>query len=96
MGLKYLRLFYYFFIVGTQVADPYRWLEDPDSDETKEFVEQQNKVAQPFLEECDQWTKINKKLTTLWNYPKYNVPDRHGKYYFSYANSGLQNQKYAY
>lgn len=78
---------------GTEVVDPYRWLEDPDSQETQKYVEEANKVAQPFLENCDQWKKINKKLTALWNYPKYNVPDRHGDYYFSYMNTGLQNQK---
>lgn len=78
---------------GTNVADPYRWLEDPDSEETKQFVEAENKIAQPFLENCDKWKKINEKLTALWNYPKYTVPDRHGKYYFSYQNTGLQNQK---
>lgn len=79
---------------GTKVADPYRWLEDPDSEETKQFVEAENKIAQPFLENCNKWKEINEKLTALWNYPKYTVPDRHGKYYFSYQNSGLQNQKY--
>lgn len=77
-----------------QVADPYRWLEDPDSEETQKYVEAENQVTQPYLENCDQWHKINKKLTKLWNYPKYTVPDRHGDYYFSYQNTGLQNQKY--
>lgn len=81
---------------GTKVADPYRWLEDPDSEETKQYVEAENKIAQPFLENCDKWQKINTKLTALWNYPKYTVPDRHGKYYFSYMNTGLQNQKYLF
>lgn len=76
-----------------QIADPYRWLEDPDSEETKQYVDAENKVAQPFLESCDQWKKINEKLTGIWDYPKYNVPDRHGKYYFTYTNTGLQNQK---
>lgn len=79
---------------GKRVADPYRWLEDPDSDETQKYVEEVNKIAQPFLENCEQWEKINKKLTSLWNYPKYSVPNRHGHYYFTYMNTGLQNQKY--
>lgn len=78
---------------GVDVPDPYRWLEDPDSEETQQYVEATNEIAQPFLENCDHWKKINKKLTALWNYPKYNVPYRHGDYYFSYMNTGLQNQK---
>ena len=78
---------------GTKVPDPYRWLEDPDSEQTQEFVEQQNKVTQPYIEDCAEWKKINEKLTKLWNYPKYNVPDKQGDYYFSYMNTGLQNQK---
>ncbi|XP_031619279.1 prolyl endopeptidase-like [Contarinia nasturtii] len=81
---------------GKKIADPYRWLEDPDSEETQQFVEAENKIAQPFLENCDKWQKINEKLTALWNFPKYTVPDRHGKYYFSYQNTGLQNQNVLY
>ena len=50
-------------IHGQQIADPYRWLEDPDSEETQAYVEQQNKIAQPFLESCDEWKKLNAKLT---------------------------------
>lgn len=76
-----------------QVADPYRWMEDPDSEETKNYIGAENKVSQQFLENSEQSNKINKKLTDLWNYPKYNVPERHGKYYFTFVNSGLQNQK---
>lgn len=90
---KQLEYYQIYNIYLFKVTDPYRWLEDPDSAETQEFVEQQNKVTQPYLEDCEEWAKINKKLTTLWNYPKYSVPDRHGDYYFSYMNTGLQNQK---
>ena len=66
-------------------------MEDPDSEETKSFVEAHNTVCQPFFD-CDVWKKINEKLTNVWNYPKYSAPARHGKQYFFYANSGLQNQ----
>lgn len=86
-------IFVLLFFIQLKIADPYRWLEDPDSEETKEYVKQQNKVAQPYLEDCPEWKKINEKLTTLWNYPKYNVPIRKGDFYFSYMNTGLQNQK---
>ena len=78
---------------GFKVADPYRWLEDPDSEETKQFIEAENRVAQSFLEGSGKWHKINKKLTSLWNYPKYSMPVRHGNNYYSYENTGLQNQQ---
>lgn len=76
-----------------QVADPYRWLEDPDSEETKQFATAENEIAQLFTTNCAEWQQINKKLTALWNYPKYTLPVRQGKYYFSGKNTGLQNQK---
>lgn len=76
-----------------QIFDPYRWLEDPDSVETQEFVEAHNKITQPYLEGSDQWNSINEKLTKLWNYPKFTIPARHGDYYYYYMNTGLQNQK---
>lgn len=78
---------------GTKIADPYRWLEDPDSKETQEYVESQNKITQPYLENCEQWKNLNGKLTQLWNYEKFTCPDKYGNKYFFYRNSGLQNQK---
>lgn len=80
-------------IVYNKVSDPYRWLEDPDSSETQTFVEANNKITQPYVENCDQWKLINEKLTNLWNYPKYTTPAKHGDNYFFYMNTGLQNQK---
>lgn len=78
---------------GIKVTDPYRWLEDPNSDETKQFAAAEDLISKSFIESDDKYQKINNKLTALWNYPKYFVPKRHGKYYFSFKNSGLQNQK---
>ncbi|XP_073812282.1 prolyl endopeptidase [Musca autumnalis] len=81
---------------GVELKDVYRWLEDPDSEETQKYVEEQNKISQPFLEGCEAWKKINEKLTKLWNYEKYGCPMKHGKYYYFYKNSGLQNQSVMY
>ncbi|XP_059086874.1 prolyl endopeptidase-like [Tigriopus californicus] len=81
---------------GIKVADPYRWMEDPDSQETKDFVDQQNAVSQPFIESCSEREEIKRELTKLWNYPKYGVPHRHGKKYYFSKNNGIQNQSVMY
>lgn len=81
---------------GTKMSDPYRWLEDPDSEETKKFVEDQNSVSTPYIQNSKERETIKKQLTELWNYAKYGCPHKEGtKYYFS-KNSGLQNQSIVY
>lgn len=79
-----------------QVADPYRWLEDPDSEETNAFVEAQNEITRPYIDGCPFKEKIKDTLTNLWNYPKVSHPSRYGKKYFQYRNTGLQNQNVMY
>ncbi|XP_022860248.1 prolyl endopeptidase-like isoform X2 [Olea europaea var. sylvestris] len=81
---------------GTLIADPYRWLEDPDSEETKEFVEKQVKLTDSVLKSCETRDKLRDKLTELYDFPKYDAPFRAGDKYFYFHNTGLQPQKVLY
>jgi prolyl oligopeptidase len=81
---------------GTKVADPYRWLEDPDSPETRAWVEAENKVTFDFLESIPQRAKIKERITKLWDYEKFGIPRKKGNRYFWSRNSGLQNQAVTY
>jgi prolyl oligopeptidase len=81
---------------GVKVADPYRWLEDLDSAETRAWVEAENKLTFGFLESIPARTTIKERLTKLWNYEKYGIPFKEGNRYFYTRNSGLQNQAVLY
>jgi prolyl oligopeptidase len=83
-------------IHGIKVPDPYRWLEDLDSEETRNWVEEQNKITFEFLEKIPEREKIRERLTQLWDYEKYGVPHREGNRYFFSKNDGLQNQSVLY
>src|SRR5881394_12625 len=61
---------------GVKVADPYRWLEDDNSAETKAWVENQNKVTFAYLEAIPARSRLKERLTKLWNYERYGVPQR--------------------
>jgi prolyl oligopeptidase len=81
---------------GTKVADPYRWLEDVDADETADWVKAQNKVSLPLLAALPTRETYQKRLTALWSYERYSVPVRKaGKLFFA-RNDGLQNQPVLY
>lgn len=77
---------------GTEVADPYRWLEDTDSLETQAWIAAQNELTQRFLGEIPARSRIHRRLTELWDYPKFGVLYQRGSRYFQTRNSGLQNQ----
>jgi prolyl oligopeptidase len=81
---------------GTRVADPYRWLEDANSAETKAWVDAENKVTQSWLAQIPQREAIRQRLTQLWNYERYSVPYKEGGRYFFSRNDGLQNQAVLY
>src|SRR2546425_901935 len=70
---------------GTQVPDPYRWLEDPDAPETRAWIEAENRLTESWLSEIPQRGPIRKRLTELWNYPKYGTPFHKAGPYFSPA-----------
>jgi len=77
---------------GVDVADPYVWLEDPNSSDTKTWVEAQNELSRGFLNDIPERDAIKKRLAEVWNYEKLLTPFRRGEWYFQFRNSGLQNQ----
>ncbi|MGH7701350.1 MAG: prolyl oligopeptidase family serine peptidase [Gemmatimonadales bacterium] len=81
---------------GTSVRDPYRWLEDVDHPDTRAWVEAQNRVTFAFLEAIPQRDGIGRRLTDLWDYPRYGLPTKKGGRYFYAKNDGLQNQSVLY
>lgn len=81
---------------GTEVKDPYRWLEDDRSADTESWVEKQNEVTYDYLEKIPYREELNKRLTELWNYEKIGAPFIEGDYTYFYKNDGLQNQYVVY
>jgi prolyl oligopeptidase len=81
---------------GVAVPDPYRWLEDDNSPETKAWVQAQNKVTFDFLKAIPQRDAIRQRMTQLWNYERYGIPFKRADRYFFTRNDGLQNQAVLY
>ena len=81
---------------GTLVPDPYRWLEDPDSPESRAWIEAENALTFGFLEKIPARASIAERLTTLWNYERFGTPYLQGGRYFYGRNDGLQNQSVLY
>ena len=81
---------------GTQVSDPYRWLEDDRSAETAQWVKSQNDFTFGYLSKIPYRQAIKEKLEKLWNYEKLSAPFTEGDYTYYYKNDGLQNQSVLY
>ncbi|MFT0728033.1 prolyl oligopeptidase family serine peptidase [Synechococcus sp. F70.1] len=81
---------------GQAVPDPYRWLEDLDSEQTRAWVEAQNRLTFDYLRRIPARQRLLERLTQLWNYEKYSQPFKEGGRYFYFKNDGLQNQSVLY
>lgn len=81
---------------GTKIKDPYRWLEDDQSAETKEWVTRENIVANGYLSQIPYRDKIKKRLEEIFNFEKYSTPFKEGNKYYFFKNDGLQNQSVLY
>ncbi len=81
---------------GTMVADPYRWLEDDNSADTKAWVSVQNALTDKFLEAMPQRLPTRKIYTALYNFERYGLPFKEGGRYFWSRNDGLQQQSVIY
>jgi prolyl oligopeptidase len=77
---------------GVKVADPYRWLEDTDSADTHAWVEAENKLTFSYLDQIPYRSAIRDRLTKLWNFERFTIPEFEGGRYFYRHNDGLQNQ----
>ncbi|MGB0884811.1 MAG: prolyl oligopeptidase family serine peptidase [Chitinophagales bacterium] len=81
---------------GKEIEDPYRWLENDISEETKKWVAAQNKFTQAYLQKLPNAEKIKARLSAVWNFEKNMIPFKKGKYLYCFKNSGVQNQNILY
>ncbi len=81
---------------GTKVSDPYRWMEDLDSPETKAWIDAENEVTAAYFKPLAFRDGIHKRMMDLANYERFSMPEKHDSRYFYSRNSGLQNQAVVY
>ncbi len=81
---------------GVKVADPYRWMEQLDSPETRQWVEAEAHLTDSYLEKIPVREQLHRRITALRDFEKFGVPFRKGNRYFYYYNSGLQQQSVLY
>ena len=81
---------------GTKIADPYRWLEDSDAPDTRAWIDAQNELTFGYLKQIPERERISKRLWALWDYERYGIPSREGRWYVFSRNTGKQNQNVVY
>ncbi len=81
---------------GVKIADPYRWLENPESPESRTWIDAQTKITDAWSTNLSHLGSIRARIAQLWNYERYGVPFRQGLRYFYVRNDGLQNQSVLY
>jgi len=77
---------------GVKVPDPYRWMEDIDSPETRSWVAAESDLSRNFLDSIAGRASMTQRLRDIWNFERWSPPDRHGNFWFYTHNDGLQNQ----
>ena len=81
---------------GRKISDPYRWLENDSSSETRNWVISENKVTNDYLAQIPFRARIKKELSANYNYARMSAPVKHGDYFYFFKNSGLQNEDVMY
>ena len=81
---------------GTMVPDPYRWLENPDSEESRGWISAQNELTFGWLGEIEERETIRTRIEALWNYERFSSPSLQAGHYYYFRNDGLQNQSVLY
>jgi prolyl oligopeptidase len=81
---------------GTKVADPYRWLEDSDSADTRAWIDAENRVTFDYLKNIPERKAIFDRLRAIWDYERFGTPSREGTWYVFAKNTGLQKQSVVY
>lgn len=81
---------------GTEIVDPYRWLEDDLDPKTKNWISRQNENTYSYLSQIPYRETIKKNLEKIWNYERFSAPFNEGNYTYFYKNNGLQNQSVLY
>ena len=81
---------------GERVEDPYRWLEDPDSAETRDWVVRQNRASRSYLDALAPRPWFADHLVTFVNRRRAGTPAKAGRRYLRSCNDGSMEQDQVY